>query len=71
MTVYVHKMEGQSASFFGRTTPPDPWFLLTADSDDELHAFAASVGLTRAMFRPAKEALPGQQPEAALSHHHG
>lgn len=65
MTVYVHKLEGQSRLFFGRTTGPAPWFMLTADTDDELHAFAASLGLTRVMFRPAKEALPNQKPEAA------
>ncbi len=65
MTVYVHKVEGQGRFFFGRTAGPDPWFLLTADADDELHAFAASLALTRAMFRPAKQALPSQKPEAA------
>jgi Protein of unknown function (DUF4031) len=65
MTVYVHKLGGQSRLFYGRTTGPDPWFLLTADTDDELHAFAASLGLTPIMFRPAKEALPSQKPEAA------
>jgi hypothetical protein len=65
MTVYVHKLEGQSRAFFGRTAAPDPWFILTADTDDELQAFAASLGLTRVMFRPAKQALPKQPPEAA------
>jgi hypothetical protein len=65
MTVYVHKLEGQSRAFFGRTPRGDPWFVLTADTDDELHAFAASLGLTRVMFRPAKQALPRQNPVAA------
>jgi hypothetical protein len=65
MTVYVHKLEGQGRSFFGRTAPPDPWFVLTADADDELHSFAARLGVTRAMFRPGKEALPTQKPQAA------
>jgi len=75
ITVYVHKMPGQGRAFLGtfrinRQTsvsvgPTDPWFVLTADTDDELHAMAASLGLTRVMFRPGKVALPGQKPEAA------
>jgi hypothetical protein len=64
MTVYVHKLPGQSRAFFGRTARADPWFVLTADTDDELHSFAASLGLTRVMFRPAKQALPHQDPVA-------
>ena len=64
MTVYAHKLGGQGRAFFGRTAGPDRWFILTADTDDELHAFAASLGLTRAMFRPGKEALPKQEPLA-------
>jgi Protein of unknown function (DUF4031) len=54
MTVYVHKLAGQSRASFGRTPRSDPWFVLTADTDDELHAFAASLGLTRVM--PARHA---------------
>jgi hypothetical protein len=71
MTVYVHKMEGQGRAFLGsgprsrRYLPTDPWFILTADAEDELHAMADSLGLTRVMFRPAKQALPRQKPEAA------
>jgi hypothetical protein len=65
MTVYVHKLTGQSRAFFGRTARPDPWFVLSADTDDELHAFAASLGLTRVMFRPGTQALPHQVPAAA------
>jgi hypothetical protein len=64
MTVYVHKLPGQNRAFFGRTAPPDPWFALTADTDDELHAFAARLGLTRIMFRAGKPALPRQTPVA-------
>jgi Protein of unknown function (DUF4031) len=71
MAVYVHKMEGQGRAFLRsgarsrRYLPTDPWFVLTADTDDELHAFAESLGLTRVMFRPGKQALPRQKPEAA------
>ena len=56
MTVYVHKLEGQGRAFFGKTASPDPWFVLTADTDDELHSFAASLGLTRTMFQPGTSA---------------
>jgi hypothetical protein len=58
MTAYVHKLPGQGGALFGRTSHPDPWFALTADTDDELHALAADLGLTRAMFRPAVPAAP-------------
>jgi hypothetical protein len=63
MTVYVHELEGQNRAFGQNTT--DPWFVLTADTDDELHAFAASLGLTRVMFRPATPAGRRQEPVAA------
>jgi hypothetical protein len=65
MTVYVHKLQGQGRAFFGRTPSQDPWFVLTADTDDELHAFAASLGLTRIMFRPAAPAASHRGPVAA------
>jgi hypothetical protein len=64
MTVYVHKLPGQGRAFFGRTASPDPWYVLTADTDDELHAFAASLGLTRVMFRPGTPAGRRQGPVA-------
>lgn len=64
MTVYVHKLEGQSRAFFGKTASPDPWFVLTADTDDELHALAASLGLTRTMFRPGTPAGRHREPVA-------
>jgi hypothetical protein len=53
MTVYVYKLPGQSHAWFGRSPTPDPWFGLTADTEAELHAFAARLGLTRVMFQPA------------------
>jgi hypothetical protein len=65
MTVYVHKLEGQGRAFFGKTAWPDPWFVLTGDTDDELHAFAANLGLTRVMFRAATPAGRHQEPVAA------
>lgn len=60
MTVYVQKLRGQGRAFFGRTAAPDPWYVLTADTDDELHAFAANLGLTRIMFRPGTLGGPHQ-----------
>jgi hypothetical protein len=64
MNVYVHKPRGQGAALFGRTASPDPWFALTADTDDELHALAARLGLTRVMFRPGTAAGPRRSPAA-------
>ena len=49
MTVYAYKMRGQSR--FGSPTS-DPWYDLTADDQDELHAFAARLGLRRREFQP-------------------
>ena len=65
MTAYVYKLPGQGGALFGRTSHPDPWFALTADADDELHALAADLGLTRAMFRPAAPGGPRRAPVAA------
>ncbi|HXW46468.1 MAG TPA: DUF4031 domain-containing protein [Streptosporangiaceae bacterium] len=67
MTVYVYKLEHQGGFLFGRTAAPDPWFALTADSDDELHAFAESLGLTRIMFRPE---TPGGRKKAPVAGHY-
>jgi hypothetical protein len=62
MSVYVHKDRGQSRLLFGRTTSRDPWFSLTADSEDELHAFAARLGLQRNMFHPGTPTGPRRMP---------
>jgi hypothetical protein len=48
MTVYVNKLRGQLWIFVGgRTAPPPPLFALSADSEDELHAFAEKLGIRR------------------------
>jgi hypothetical protein len=60
MTVCVRKDRGQSRLLFGRTAHPDPWFSLTADAEDELHAFAARLGLQRNMFHPGTPTGPRQ-----------
>lgn len=59
MTVYVHKLRGQSGLLAGRPLD-DPWFGLTADTEDELHAFAAKLGLQRKMFQPGTPTGPQQ-----------
>ena len=47
MAVYVYKLRDRSRPLMGRTAPPHPWFGLAADADDELHAFAARLGIRR------------------------
>ena len=59
MTVYVHKIRGQSGLLSGRTQN-DPWFGLTADTEDELHAFAVRLGLQPSMFQPGTPTGPQQ-----------
>lgn len=50
MTVYAYKMKHQAR--FGTRTTSDPWYRLTADTEDELHAFAARLGLPRQEVQP-------------------
>ncbi len=52
MTVYVHQDRGQSRLLFGMGPRRDPWFSLTADTEDELHTFAARLGLLLTTFHP-------------------
>jgi hypothetical protein len=47
MTVYVNKLRGQGRLLMGRVAPPPPVFGLTADTQDELHAFAERLGIRR------------------------
>ena len=47
MAVYVNKLRDRSRFLLGRTAPPPPLFGLTADTQDELHAFAARLGIRR------------------------
>ena len=67
MTVYVYELPGQRHTLFGRSPMSDPWFGLTADTEDELHAFAARLGLTRVMFQPGTP--DGQQQVSASGHY--
>ena len=48
MTVYVYKMQHQG-NFVTREMS-DPWYGLTADTEDELHAIAAQLGIPRQGF---------------------
>jgi Protein of unknown function (DUF4031) len=61
MAVYVYEHRGQGWRPIGRS---EPWFGLTADTDDELRAFAAGLSLTPDMFRPGTAAGPQQVPVA-------
>ena len=47
MAVYVNKLRDRSRFLYGRVTPPPPMFALTADTQDELHAFAARLSIRR------------------------
>ena len=56
-TVYAYKVKHQERWAGGLS---DPWFDLTADSQDELHEFAARLGLSRQGFQPGSLAGPQQ-----------
>jgi hypothetical protein len=58
VTVYAYKMKHQA--WFG--TRSDPWYRLTADTEDELHAFAARLGLPRQGAQPGTQDRPQQVP---------
>ena len=53
MTVYVYKLEGQRGRPFAISNYPFfPWYGLTADTAEELHSFAESIGQYRSFYRP-------------------
>ena len=63
MTVYVNKLRRQVWIFMGgRTAPPPPLFGLSADSEDELHAFAEQLGIRRNPGIPVTPAGFTQEP---------
>jgi hypothetical protein len=62
--VYVNKLRGQGRLLLGRTTPPPPLFGLTADTQDELHAFAARLSIRRDSGTPV-----GSQQELVTRHY--
>ena len=53
MTVYVYQFAGQRPKLF-TAARPNPWYGLTADSTEELHAFAESLGFSRDFYRPLR-----------------
>jgi hypothetical protein len=61
---YVNKLRDRSRLFLGRTAPPPPLFGLTADTQDELHAFAARLGIRRDPGNPV-----GPQQELVTRHY--
>ena len=64
MAVYVNKLRDRARLLFARTTPPPPLFGLTADTQDELHAFAARLGIRRDPGTPV-----GPQQELVTRHY--
>jgi hypothetical protein len=57
VTVYVYKLKHQERWAGGIS---DPWFELTADTQDELHQFAAGLGLPRQGYQPGSLVGPQQ-----------
>ncbi|HET9970914.1 MAG TPA: DUF4031 domain-containing protein [Streptosporangiaceae bacterium] len=65
MTVYVSKLRRHLWIFMGgRTDPPAPLFALSADSEDELHAFAERLGIRRNPDTPVTPAGFIEEPSA-------
>jgi Protein of unknown function (DUF4031) len=62
MAVYVNKLRGQGRLLVGRGATP--FFGLTADTEDELHAFAARLGIRRDPSTPV-----GSQQELVTRHY--
>jgi hypothetical protein len=65
VTVYVYKMR-QQGNFWTRSMA-DPWYDLTADTEDELSAFAAQLGIPHEGFQPGP--LVGVQ-QVSISWHY-
>jgi hypothetical protein len=57
VTVYAYEVRHQQRWAGGLS---DPWFDLTADSEAELHEFAARLGLSRQGFQPGTPVGPQQ-----------
>ena len=66
MAAYVKKLGGMGRLLAGRSTMPPPLFALTADGEEELHAFAAWRGIRRDPGTPATPA--GFVQEAEIRH---
>jgi Protein of unknown function (DUF4031) len=65
MTVYVNKLRRQVWIFMGgRSAPPPPLYGLSADNEDELHAFAEKLGIRRNPGIPLTPAGFMQEPFA-------
>lgn len=59
MTIYVYPLKGQRPIAPIRYAEP-LWYGMTADSEDELHPFAESIGLYRHFYRPPDVAVSPQ-----------
>ena len=59
MTVYTYEIKHQQR-WAGSLS--DPWFTLTADTQDELHEFVEKLGLPRQGSQPGSQVDPQQAP---------
>jgi len=64
MAAYVSELPGELWVFMGGRTAPRPLFALSADSEDELHAFAEKLGIRRNPETPVTPAGFMQEPSA-------
>jgi hypothetical protein len=69
MTVYVDELRDYTEIARAKGLPATHWCHLTADTRDELHAFAARLGLRRAWFQDDKvlwhyDLTPGKRVQA-------
>jgi hypothetical protein len=69
MTVYVDELRDYSEIARAKGLPATHWAHLTADTREELHAFAARLGLRRAWFQDDKvlwhyDITPGKRVQA-------
>jgi len=60
VTVYVYRLRGMGP-LPGAYSCNVPWFGLTADTEDELHPFAETIGLYRHFYHP-RATEPRQPP---------
>ena len=67
VAVYVSKQRDLGRLLAGRSSMPPPLFTLTADSDDELHAFAGRLGIRKDPGTPATPA--GFVQDAVVRHY--
>jgi hypothetical protein len=61
VTVYVYRLRGMGP-LPGAYSYAVPWFGMTADTEDELHPFAETIGLYRHFYHPRTPEGPREPP---------